>query len=72
VGIEVLYGTDLSIGAAFTASPPPRSRAEEWLREHTEDPDADEIGTRINQDRENYFRWQRDLFGWAIIVGRKR
>jgi SAM-dependent methyltransferase len=46
--------------------------AEEWLREHTEDPDADEIGTRINQDRENYFRWQRDLFGWAIIVGRKR
>jgi SAM-dependent methyltransferase len=46
--------------------------AEEWLDEHPDDPDAGEIRTRITQDRERYFRWQRDLLSWAIIVGRKR
>jgi hypothetical protein len=46
--------------------------AEEWLTKHSGDPDAEEIRTRIEQDRERYLRWQRDLLGWAIIAGRKQ
>jgi predicted O-methyltransferase YrrM len=46
--------------------------AEEWLTEHPNDPDAHEIQAQIERDREHYLRWQRDLLGWAIIVGRKR
>jgi hypothetical protein len=45
--------------------------AEEWLNEHPDDPDAEEIRTRTERDRERYLRWQRDLLGWAIIVGRR-
>lgn len=45
--------------------------AEEWLNEHPDDPDAEKIRRRIEQDRERYLRWQRDLLGWAIFVGRK-
>jgi hypothetical protein len=46
--------------------------AEEWLTKHSDNPDAEEIRTRIEQDRERYLRWQRDLLGWAIIAGRKQ
>jgi hypothetical protein len=45
--------------------------AEEWLNAHPDDPDAEGIRSRIEEDRERYLRWQRDLLGWAIIVGRK-
>jgi SAM-dependent methyltransferase len=46
--------------------------AEEWLHDHPDDPDAEEIRSRVERDREHYLLWQRDLLGWAIIVGRKR
>jgi SAM-dependent methyltransferase len=46
--------------------------ADEWLHEHPDDPDADQIRTRVEADRRNYLRWQRDLLGWAIVAGRKR
>jgi hypothetical protein len=46
--------------------------AEEWLHEHPDDPDAEELRSRVEQDRERHLRWQRDLLGWTIIVGRKR
>jgi len=46
--------------------------AEEWLTEHPQDPDAEEVRTRIERDRDRYLRWQRDLLGWAIIAARKR
>jgi precorrin-6B methylase 2 len=46
--------------------------AEEWLTEHSDDSDAEEIRARVADDRDRYLRWQRDQFGWAIIVGRKR
>jgi SAM-dependent methyltransferase len=45
--------------------------AEEWLREHPTDPDAESIRTQVNLDRDRYLRWQRELLGWSIIVGRK-
>lgn len=46
--------------------------AEEWLTKHPDDPDAEEIRARVSDDRDRYLRWQRDQFGWSIIVGRKR
>jgi SAM-dependent methyltransferase len=45
--------------------------ADEWLREHPDDPDADEIRARSERDRLRYLRWTRDLLGWAIVAGRK-
>ena len=45
---------------------------EEWLRAHPDDPDAAEFRARGERYRDRYLRWQRDLLGWAILVGRKR
>jgi hypothetical protein len=46
--------------------------ADAWLREHADDPDADEIRTRAERERARYLRFERDLLGWAIFAGRKR
>jgi SAM-dependent methyltransferase len=45
--------------------------AEEWLHEHPGNAGAEDIRTRTEYHRELYLRSQRDLLGWAIIVGRK-
>ncbi len=45
---------------------------EAWLAEHPDDPGAEEIRAGLDESRDRYVRWQRDLFGWAIFVGRKR
>jgi SAM-dependent methyltransferase len=45
--------------------------ADEWLDEHRDDPDADEIRARAERYRRRYLRWTRDLLGWAIVAGRK-
>jgi SAM-dependent methyltransferase len=44
---------------------------EEWLAANPDDPDADEIRRRHEQNRSAYLRWQRDLLGWAIFVARR-
>ena len=41
---------------------------EEYLAEH----DDAEVRARHEHDRDAYIRWQRDLMGWAIVVGRRR
>jgi SAM-dependent methyltransferase len=46
--------------------------AEEWVDANPDDPDAEGIRSSAKHDREAYLRWQRDLLGWAIVVGRKR
>jgi hypothetical protein len=46
--------------------------AEKWLTEHTHDPDSEDIRVLNKRFRDRYLRWQRELLGWAIIVGRKR
>ena len=46
--------------------------ADEWLREHPGDPDAQEIHARAARYRERYLRWERDVLGWAIVAGRRR
>jgi SAM-dependent methyltransferase len=45
---------------------------EDWLAEHPEDVDAEEIRRRHEQARDRYLSFQRELLGWAIFVGRKR
>ncbi len=45
---------------------------EEWLHENPEDPDAERFREMSRHYRDVYLRWQRDLLGWAIFVGRKR
>jgi SAM-dependent methyltransferase len=43
----------------------------EWLAEHPEHPDANDIRSQHNRYRSEYFRFKRALLGWAIFVGRK-
>jgi len=45
---------------------------EEWLGEHGDDPDADEIRHLHEVSRDRYVTSQRELLGWAIVIGRKR
>lgn len=45
---------------------------EEWLHENPEDPDAERFRGMAEHNRDIYLRWQRDLLGWGIFVGRKR
>lgn len=44
---------------------------EEWLEENADDPDADETRRLHEMFRDRYLTSQRDLLGWAIIIGRK-
>ena len=44
---------------------------EEWLAEHADEPDAEDIRTRHERARSEFVAYQRALLGWAIIVGRK-
>jgi SAM-dependent methyltransferase len=43
----------------------------EWLRNHPDDPEAEEIRRQLDEERSAYLGWQRDLLGWAVFVGRK-
>ena len=45
---------------------------EQWLADNPHDADAGEIRRQHEAAREGYLRWQRELLGWAIFVGRKR
>lgn len=44
---------------------------EEWLSGHPADPDAPEIRRLHEEARRSYLTVQRELLGWAIVVGRK-
>jgi len=45
--------------------------AEEWASKNQDDPDVGELLKQVRGNRENYLRWARDTFGWAIYVFRK-
>lgn len=44
---------------------------EEWLAENPGHSDAEDVRTRHNRFRRDYFRFKRAFLGWAIFVGRK-
>ncbi|SRR6266508_5908559 len=44
---------------------------EEWLADPPEHPDVESIRTRHEGHRRDFFRFQRELIGWAIFIGRK-
>lgn len=44
---------------------------EEWLAERPTDADADEIRRRHESYRDAYLSTERELLGWAIVIGRK-
>jgi SAM-dependent methyltransferase len=44
---------------------------EGWLAENPDDPDAVSIRARHEAQRDEYLRYERALFGWAIFAGLK-
>jgi predicted O-methyltransferase YrrM len=44
---------------------------DDWLREHPEHADAETFRRLARDYRDRYLRWQRELLGWAIFVGRR-
>jgi SAM-dependent methyltransferase len=44
---------------------------EEWLAERPDHPDAEDIRRHHDRFRRDYFRFKRELLGWAIFVGPK-
>ena len=48
------------------------STLEEWLHENPDHEDAARFREMGRRYRDDYLRWQRDLLGWGIFVGRKR
>ena len=45
--------------------------ADKWARENPDDPDVEAVLKRIGENRENYLRWGRETFGWAIYLFKK-
>ena len=43
---------------------------EQWLRSHSDDPEAEKFREQGRRQRERYLKWERDLLGWAILIGR--
>jgi SAM-dependent methyltransferase len=44
---------------------------QDWLASNPDDPDAPRIRDMHERARSDYLRWERDLVGWAIFVGRR-
>jgi hypothetical protein len=44
---------------------------DDWLRGNADDPAAEQFRRLGREYRDRYLRWQRDLLGWAIFVGRR-
>ncbi len=45
--------------------------AAKWASEYPDDPDAAEVLTRVHEGRENFLKWGREAFGWAVYVFKK-
>jgi SAM-dependent methyltransferase len=42
-----------------------------WAAENPDDPERDEMLSRMARDRETYLRWGRDTVGWALYLFRR-
>ena len=45
--------------------------ANEWASKNPDDADVEEVMKRVSENRENYLRWGRETFGWAIYLFKK-
>ena len=45
--------------------------ANEWASKNQDDADVEEVLKRVHENRENYLRWGRETFGWAIYLFKK-
>jgi len=45
--------------------------ANEWASKNPDDADVEELLKRVHENRENYLRWGRETFGWAIYMFKK-
>ena len=45
--------------------------ADDWARGNPDDSDVEEVLKRVREDRENYLKWGRETFGWAIYLFKK-
>ena len=45
---------------------------DKYIRSNPKDPDNDELEEKVSKEREIYLKWERELFGWAIYVFRKK
>lgn len=44
---------------------------DKYAQTHPDDPDLPELLDKLNQEKYNYLKWEREVFGWAIYVFRK-
>ncbi len=42
--------------------------AERWAAANPGDPDREAVLARMRTARDNYLRWERGLFGWAVYL----
>lgn len=45
--------------------------ANAWASKNPDDGDVEEVLKRVYENRENYLRWGRETFGWAIYLFKK-
>ena len=45
--------------------------ADEWASKNPDDSDVEEVLKRVRENRENYLKWGRETFGWAIYMFKK-
>ncbi len=45
--------------------------ADKWASENPDDPDVEDVLKRVRDNKENYLKWGRETFGWAIYVFKK-
>jgi SAM-dependent methyltransferase len=45
--------------------------ANEWASKNPDDADVEEVLKRVHENRENYLRWGRETFGWAVYMFKK-
>ena len=45
--------------------------AEKWAVENPGDADVDAVMKQVRENRENYLKWGRETFGWAVYIFKK-
>jgi SAM-dependent methyltransferase len=78
---NVAAGTSLGLSIAYGAVSTPEDwdryenlqwhAAQQYGREHPDDPDLPEVMDRVGRHRSAFLRWGRDTLGWALYLFRR-